>query len=339
MSHKAKRRSVKLIANPGAGDPIETPKNLELAARYMQECGLIVDVALAHPKKGAVSIVKKAVKDGYETVIAMGGDGTIETIMRAILDLKPRFARKVHLGILPSGTANNIAKSLGIPEDIKEACRLIEKNYTRQMDVGQVKTKKYKKFYFFEMVAIGLTAALYPDAKEIPDGKLSSIKEAIATLIQHDPNPKVTLKMDGESVIEVETLLVTVSNTPEYGMNFLVAPDASLDDGLLNISVYPNYNKADLLAYYAKVMNEGDSEDGQIQRYRARKLEVKSSSKLEVMADGEMLGKGKAKIKVRQGALTLIVPTQNAGIAVQTDTEAVEQLVPLPLPSNVAVSE
>ena len=66
---------------------------------------------------------------------------------------------------------------------------------------------------------------------------------------------------------------------------------------------------------------------------------MKSSSKLEVMADGEMLGKGKAKIKVRQGALTLIVPTQNAGIAVQTDTKAVEELVPLPLPSNVAVSE
>jgi diacylglycerol kinase (ATP) len=315
MSKKTERRRVKLIANPGAGNPSDATKNLKIATRCLRDYGLNVDVALASPKKEAIPIAKSAVKDGYGTVIAMGGDGTIETIMRAILDMSKRRGSKVHLGILPTGTANNIAKSLGIPEDLRDACELIASDQIRKVDVGQVRTKKGKYFYFFELVAIGLTAALYPDAKEVPKGKLSSIKNMVNTIVQHESNPKVILEMDGESVITVETLLVTVSNTPVFGLNFLVAPDASLQDGLLNISVYPNFTKPALLAYYAKVMNEGDHEDNQVQRFRAYKLKIKSSPDLSVMADGVMLGKGKVRIKVCPGILRMIAPQENTSLA------------------------
>ncbi len=315
MSKKDRQRRVKLIANPGAGDPSAASKNLEIATCCLQEYGLRVDVALASPKKEAIPIVRKALKDGYGTVIAMGGDGTIETIMRAILDSKKDKRSKVHLGILPTGTANNIAKSLGIPEDLQAACGLVAGDQIRKLDIGQVRTKKRKKFYFFELVAIGLTAALYPDAIEVSKGKISRIKNVVGTLITHESNPKVVLKMDEESVVTVQTLLVTISNTPVFGKNFLVAPNASLQDGLLDVLIYPNLSKADLLAYYAKVMNEGSYEDGKIQSYRANKLEIKSSPKLNVMADGEMLGRGKVRVKVCPAALRVIVPEESAGLA------------------------
>ncbi len=324
MSKKDKMIHAKLIANPGAGKPEESAKQLELATRYLRENGIEVDVALAKPKEEATPLAKQAAKDGYKIVIAMGGDGTLEAVLRGLV------GKKTRLGIIPAGTKNNMAKTLGIPENIEEACALIASDNTRKLDVGQVRVKKGKKLYFFELTAIGLVAALYPKAKKLANGKLSNLKDAALTLLHHEPEAKVYLTLDDESKIEVETMLVVVSNAPMFGDNFLVAPDASLKDGLLDISVYPNFTKAELIAYYARIRDEGYSANEKVQRYRAKKLEIKSSPKMEVMADGVMLGKGKVEIKSRPGALWIITPDGGAAPA------AIEKHVAEELPPPVS---
>lgn len=331
MSKKKKLIRAKLIANPGAGKATDATARLEQATRSLLECGIQADVALAKPKKEATPIAKKAVKDGYKIVIAMGGDGTIEAVLRGLVGSKSR------LGILPAGTANNIAKSLGIPEDLSEASALIAAGHTRKLDVGQVKTKKNKKkLFFFELTAVGLTAALYPEAKDLPTRKLAALKDTAATFLKFDTKPTVFLTLDGESKVKVETMLVTVANTPVYGLNFKIAPDASLQDGLLDISVFPEFSKADVIAYYAKVMNEGDAQDGRVQRYRARKLKIKTVPKLDIMADGIMLGKGTARIKILPGALRVIAPEEEEAGLAQPPEKAGEEL---PAPVSPAVSK
>jgi diacylglycerol kinase (ATP) len=307
MSKKNKRIRVKLIANPGAGDVSEVASRIEQVMQYLSDDGLKVDLALAHPKKEAIPIARKAVKDGYDVVISMGGDGTLGMVIRGIT------GSKVSLGIIAAGTENDIARSLGIPDDLKEACALIASGHTRKLDLGQVSTKKRKKFYFFMLTAIGLTATIYPLIKEVPEGKLSGIKNAVMTLLKFDSKPKVFLTLDDESKIEVETMLVTVANTPLIGLKNLLAPDASMDDGLLDIAVYPGFSKADLLGYFAKTANEGSTPDGTIQRYRARKIKVKTSPKLDISAEGILIGKGTARIKVLPGALRVIAPEPGPG--------------------------
>lgn len=328
MSKKQKLIQAKLIANPGAGKPEESPKQLELAIRCLQGLGIEVDVALAKPKEEATPLAKQAVKDGYKIVIAMGGDGTLEAVLRGLVGSKAR------LGIIPIGTQNNIAKSLGIPETIEEACALIAAKNTRKLDVGQIKVKKQKKLYFFELAAIGLVAALYPKANKLANGQLSKIKDIALTVMHHEPEPKVYLTLDDESKIEIKTMLVVVSNAPMFGANFLVAPDASLQDGLLDVSVYPDFSKAEILGYYAKIMDEGYSANSKVQRYRARELEIKASPKMEVMADGVMLGKGKVKIKSLPGSLWIITPEEGAAPAAIEKTAAEELPAPVaPVPA------
>jgi diacylglycerol kinase (ATP) len=295
-------RYAKLIANPGAGKGTEVSRNLKLAVQCLEGLGMKVDVALAKPKEEATRIAEKAVNEGYKTVIAMGGDGTIEAVMRGLVQSKTR------MGILPVGTENNVAKSLGIPEKVEEACTVIAENNVRRVDVGQVKVKKQSKMYFFELTVIGLAAALYPPAHKILKGQLSKIKETAETFIQHDGNSQVFMKLDDDSRVKIETMLVVVSNTPMFGVNFLVAPYASLDDGLLDVSVYPNFTKAELVAYYAAVMNEGYTENEKVQHYRVRKFELKSKPALAVNADAIELGKGDLKIKCLKGALRVIAP-------------------------------
>jgi diacylglycerol kinase (ATP) len=327
MSKKNKRNRALLIANPGSGKASSRTALIEEITGHLQDEGVKVDVSIAKPKEEAIPIARRAVKDGYGVVIAMGGDDTVEAIMRALSGSKTR------LGIISAGTANTLAKSLGIPEDHKEACALIAAGKMRKLDMGQIRVKKGKKHLFFEVAAIGLLAALYPDAVDIQKGELTKIKDAVVTLLNHHAKPKVTLAMDGHSKVTVETMMVTVANVPLIGPNFLVAPDASMGDGLFDISIYPEFSKSELTAYFGKVMNTGHATDGAIQRYRTSKLKIKSSPKLEVMADGIMLGKGPVKIKVLAGALRVIAPKPGAG-AEKPQTKASKKL-PAPVAKAV----
>jgi diacylglycerol kinase (ATP) len=307
MSKKNKLIHAKLIANPGAKLIREGPSRIEEVYRYLVDNGLKVDVAIAHPKREATPIVKKAIKNGYDMVIAMGGDGTIDAIIDGITGSEMR------LGIIPAGTSNDVAKSLGIPDNLKEACALIAEGHTRKLDLGQISTGKTRKSYFFMVTAIGLIATIYPMVSEIPEGKFTGIKEAVRAFLNFDAKPTVFLTLDDESKIKIETMLVTVANTPLIGAKNLVAPNAALDDGLLDVAVYPNYTKADLLAYFARTANEGQIADGTIQRYQARKIKVKTSPKLDVAAEGIIIGKGSAWIKVLPGALRVICPEPGTG--------------------------
>jgi diacylglycerol kinase (ATP) len=108
-------------------------------------------------------------------------------------------------------------------------------------------------------------------------------------------------------------MLVTITNTPVTGIKNLVAPDASMDDGLLDISVYPGFSKAELLNYFIKTANEGTTPDGRIQRYRAKKIKVKTSPKLDISSEGIIVGKGTAWIKLLPGAMRVIAPEVGAG--------------------------
>lgn len=308
MSKKSKTIYAKLIANPGSGTISGRGKLLYQVTRTLKDLGVKLDVAVAKPKEEAIVIARKAVKDGYKVVIGMGGDDTIEAIIRGIA------GSKVHLGIIPAGTANNLAKSLGIPEDPKEACALIASGHFRKLDLGYVWVRKGKKFPFFELVTLGLAATVYPASEHVHKGRISSIVDTIQAFLKQEPNQKITLVMDGESTITVETMLALVANVPLIGPNMLLDPNASIDDGFLDVSLYPNFSKAELLAYAVNVAKEGSTEDEKIQRYRARKLTIKGTPKLEVMADGVMLGKGKVKIKLVPGALRVITPKVGSGV-------------------------
>lgn len=334
MGKKKKLVQAKLIANPGAGKPEESAKQLEVATRLLQQHGIEVDVALAKPKEEATPLAKQAVKDGFDTVIAMGGDGTLEAVLRGMV------GSKTPMGIIPIGTQNNIAKSLGIPTDLEEACALIASKHIRKLDVGRVKVKNGKKLFFFELTAVGLVAALYPKANKLQDGKdkLSKLKDVALTLIHQEPDPVVYLTLDDESKIKINTMLVVVSNAPMFGANFLVAPDAAVTDGLLDISVYPDFSKTELLAYYAQIRSEGFSANEKVQRFRAKKIEIKTDPKMDVMADGVMLGKGKVEIKAKPGAVWMITPEDHIAPAALVKDTAAELPAPVsPVPSQERV--
>jgi diacylglycerol kinase (ATP) len=324
MSKKKKSNQIKLIFNPGAGNAADAAEKQRLATGYLEQNGRKVKVALARPKEKATTLAQQAVKEGYPIVVAMGGDGTVEAVMRGLLGSPTR------LGIIPTGIENNLAHSLGIPEDLKAACDLIASDQTLNLDLGQVTTAQGRKFLFFEMATIGPLAAAAPKTQKPAKGKTSGLQLAAMTLIRQESRPKVFLTLDEERKIEVDTLLVTVSIAPVLGKNFPTAPAVTRPDGLLDISVYPGLGKAELLRDYGAMMDGGAVDESKIEHYRARKIKVKTSPKLVVSADGVALGQGTVTLKVRKAALRIIAAKQSPA----APPEVVETLAFAPVLQN-----
>ncbi len=319
---KQNKHIVKLICNPESGDPQDPTSRLQEVTRLIAEQGFEVHVALAKPKERAEKIAQKAVKKGYRRIAVLGGDGTIEAVARAIV------GSKAQLAILPGGTENNLVKSLGIPDNLEEAVALLCTGKAQKIDVGQIKTTNGRKFYFLELAVMGLVAAIYPNAKKIPKGDLSGLKEVVGEFLNYKM-PKITLTLEDESKIDAESMLVTVMNAPAFGKTFLMAPDASMQDGLLDVSVFANLSKGRILAYFAAVSNGGESGETGLQRYRASKITIKGKPAQQVMADGVLLGKGKVKIKARRHALRVILGKQE-GLA-RTEPASDAQALPIPI--------
>src|SRR5512142_1911746 len=217
MSKKNKQLYAKLIANPGAGQVLKQASLIVDVAQYLIDRGLKVDVALARPTKNVARAAKKAVKQGYDIVIAMGGDGTIGGAIRGMVGARAR------LGVIAAGTENDFALSLGIPADVHQASDVILCRHTRPLDLGRLRTKKTDRFDFFMVTTVGLISTVYPMVKGVPAGEYGKLKDAIQTLFKFDPSPKVYLTLDDQPEMELETMLVTITNTPLIGLHNLVA--------------------------------------------------------------------------------------------------------------------
>ena len=302
MSKNNKNVNVKLIANPGAGQVLKRSSLILEVAQELVDLGLNVDVALARPTREAERAARKAVKDGYDIIVAMGGDGTIGGVIRGMV------GAKTHLGLIAAGTENDFALSLGIPRDVKQACALIASGPTRTMDLGRLRTKSTDRFDFFMVTTVGIVSTVFPMIKNVPAGQYSKIKDAIRAFFKFDPSPKVFLTLDDQPEFEVDTMLVTITNVPLIGLHNLVSPDTSLADGLLDIATYPGFSKSEILAYFARTANAASAADEKVRRYRASRIKIRTEPKLDIASEGLMMGRGKAWIKVLPGAIRVITP-------------------------------
>ena len=305
MSKKSNSNCVKLIVNPGAGKTSETANNLKLVTGYLKKNGLKADIVLANSKEKITQFAHRAVKKGYKIVIAMGGDGTVKAVMRGLV------SSKVRLGILPIGTENNIAMSLGIHKNLEEACVVIASDNTQKLDLAQVKTSASEKMIFFEMVTLGLSASVYPDVNKVAKGKPSESKNTVSTPDPQETKSMSFLTLDDEPEMEVETLLVMVSNQPGFGKNNLLTPGGIPAESRLDVAVYPDFSKTEILRYLAEISDRGYTGKGKIQHYQAINLKIKMSPKLDIMVDGVALGKGTVSIKLLKNTVRVITTQKN----------------------------
>lgn len=297
---------VKLIFNPNSGDPGQSPVHLLDLITEMQAWSLVPEVFLIEPGSVLLPVIQDALRQGIRFFVACGGDGTIDSVAAALA------GKRATLGIIPTGTQNNVALSLGIPAELPSAVALLRRGRRLRVDVGLARCGKVERF-FLETCSVGLLSALFPAADELQHGNLVRIGDLLATLVSF-PVADMRLVLDARQVIEAQGQVVLAANMPYAGPHFQIALPGSYQDGLLEVLVFANLSTLELLGS-AVQMAGGGPEDPRIRRYRVRSLDLDTRPPMPVLADGFSLGEGPVRLRIRRNALAVM-----AGVAAQAAT-------------------
>ena len=280
----------KLIFNPASGNPTESAVQLVELLGYLQTQKIETEVILVQPEHRLHLIARNAARGGAKMVIVSGGDGTIENVALGLV------GTKTTLGIIPTGSRNNLARSLNIPTDnLAAAVALLRNGRRLKIDVGLISRRSASRG-FLEAGIIGLASALYSSADDFQHGDFGKITEFISTLVAATPS-EIRLRLDHRrKEIVTNAHLVLVANMPFMGANFQIAPDVVFDDRQLDVFVYSDLNKRDLVG---QAMQSSTSvPDARIQRFRAKKIAITTNPAMSVMADGVSLGGGDGAVTV-----------------------------------------
>lgn len=295
--------NTRLIVNPTSG-PVENPELLTDLAEALQTQGIQAEICTTTPDEDGEGLAADAAKAGAKLVIVAGGDGTIEAVARGLAHTQTM------LGIIPLGTRNNIAASLNIPNDLTQAIQTLAEGEHGRFDMG-----KANNHYFMEVVGVGLEASLFPCGDEVKEGikknylvALKSIFSGVKTFLQFSPH-RLVLRFDGRRMRRLRTLQVNICNSPRYGVEFALAPEAKMNDGKLDVIYIDNPSKWDHLRHFFTAMRGEQLPHKRLNTYRASKIEVRSYPPLDVHADGECLGTTPVTIEVIPRALWICVPT------------------------------
>ncbi len=297
-SRKQAFKRVALILSPESGGH-DNMQRVSAIVSTLHQHGVQPQVFVTTPQE-AHELARQAVRRGATLIIAGGGDGTIEAVARALIHTATT------LGLLRMGTYNNVCDSLHIPDDLDQAVETIVDGETQGIDVGQV-----GDFYFLEEVGVGLEAALFPIGDRLKDGGLAALPAVWCGLriLKGFRVPTLAISLDGQHPMRLRALQISVSNTPHYGMNFWVAPEAALNDGWLDVVYLDTPSKWADLRYFRAITRGPQAAEGRLRVYQAGRIEITSDTPLPVHADDVPLGHTPVTIKAVPGALRVRVPT------------------------------
>src|SRR4030081_1896683 len=315
-------------SGPSHDSLLRTRELVDLLAGH----GIAADVRVKLHKSQARREARKAAKARYPLVLAAGGDGTVAAVARGLI------GTSTVLGIIPLGTYNNVATSLGIPKDAAQACALIAAAPVRAVDVGEVTARGMKRpRAFLELGAVGVAAPLAVAGQGFEKGHWDAVTRHLPQAI--DMSPAILgVRLDGKGTVHrAHSLLAVVANTPRAGAGLMVAPEARLDDGLLEVRVYEEMSQPVLAAHFLAVKTGTAAPDPRVRTSRGRKIVIRSTVPLPVVVETKVVGRTPARFRVVTGGL-LVIAGRGDGLAYPAAQSLVSAIKENSAPSSLPES-
>ena len=294
-------RKLFVIFNPASGTVPAATVHKALADHFSCEDG----TCNVHQTTGAenlADLAREAARTGVAAVVAAGGDGTVSAVADGLI------GSEVPLGILPLGTANVLARELGIPTDLDAACDLLAGDFAiKRVDAIQVGDR-----HFFTQVGVGIDALMIRDTSRESKhrfGRLAYMWTGVTSLMGYQPK-EFTLTIDGQEV-RARASQILIANSATLGQKPLTwGPGILLDDGQADVCVV----RAGTLWHYLRlswhVLRGRHRDDPRLHYRKARHtVVIRTRKALPVQADGEVIGETPVEATVRPGALKVAVPT------------------------------
>ncbi|HWN42396.1 MAG TPA: diacylglycerol kinase family protein [Thermoanaerobaculia bacterium] len=295
-----------IIVNPNAGS-VEDLGILEAALGRLPGSR----ICRTEEAGDAERLAREAVRDGADLVVAAGGDGTLNEVVNG---LSEDFG-KARLGLLPLGTGNDFARSIGVPDDLESALALLESGSARFVDVARATIGETGRC-FVNMSAGGFSGEVSERASEAKDlwGPLAYMRGAIGAL----PELKgflTTITLNGAETLRLETYNIVVCNGRYVASGIPAAPTAVLDDGLLDVLIAPMTTIPQLAVLIPQVLLGRHLESDLLLFRRATRVEIECDPPMGFNVDGELIGEGTARFEILPRALQVIVgPEVGVGV-------------------------
>ncbi|GIP60577.1 diacylglycerol kinase [Paenibacillus woosongensis] len=225
----------------------------------------------------------EAVRRGYDIIIAAGGDGTLNEVVNGMAGLE----HLPPLGIFPMGTTNDFARAMGIPKRWEDYCDLVIENKTRPIDIGKVNGR-----HFINIAGGGsLTELTYevPSKLKTMIGQLAYYMKGIEKVASLSPT-ELIIRADGHGVLEGEFMLFLIANSNSVGGFEKLAPDARIDDGLLDVIAVRKCNLAEFIRLLTMALRGDHFSDPRVVYFKTTRMEVTSPGLVQLNLDGELGG-------------------------------------------------
>lgn len=262
-----------------------------------------VEHALTREPGDEARLAREAIEQGFTRIVAVGGDGTWSNVGNAILG----SGKRVRLGLVPGGTGCDLAKTLGIPpRDVAACCRIVLAGKTRTIDVGRIEGK-----YFLNIAGFGYDVAVLEDSWNVAYLEGSALYLFCALRQLHSYRGfELTAEADGRPLGRQEMLMVIVANARVFGGGFQVAPQAQLEDGLLDAVSFANMGLGSRVSALVRLLLGTHTRHPRVSALPARRLVYRFSRPPAYETDGEWNQARGAELVVESvpGALDVLVP-------------------------------
>lgn len=260
----------------------------------LRSLGLTFDYRFTDAPNHATTLAREAVEQGYETVVAVGGDGTANEVVNGLIAPGANRAG-ANLGVIITGRGSDLARTIGIPSNYTEACARLAGERTMTVDLGLVtfnQEGEQRQRYFVNVGGGGFDAEVAYRANRAPNfmgGTIPYLTSLVTTLLAYR-NKAVELTLDDQEPINMVVNSVVVANCQYFGGGMKVAPEADPNDGLFDVIVIGDIDKIEFLMTVPKVYDGTHITHPQVYSYRAKRVEVRSEQELLLQVEGEVCG-------------------------------------------------
>ncbi len=285
---------IKLIANPVSGG--DALPRIELACEALKRCGAEVDLYLTSARGDARKAAAQALTEGYDRVVAAGGDGTLNEVVNGIASLD------LPIAFLPFGTVNVFALEAGIPKDLEAACALAVSGVARPITLGRV-----DEDLFLLMVSSGWDAeavAHVRDGLKKRIGRLAYAVSALEVLWKKTPAPLTLVTDDGQLH---RGFGVVVSNCRYYGGRYVVTPEASMFHDQLEVCLLRQGGRLAMLRFALMLVLKRPLREPFVEFFTLSSVQLQGDS-VATQVDGDVGAPLPAKIEVLPQAVRMILP-------------------------------
>lgn len=290
------QRQALLVVNPVAGTRSKRGLSETVIERLAAQ-GIAVESVMTEGRGHASELAARAVRDGLDMVIAAGGDGTVNEVANTLSNTV------VPLGIIPLGSGNGLARSLGIPQDVGEALNIIEQGHIMRCDRGMV-----NGLPFYCTFGVGFDAAVSEKFAGMKRrGRSTYVRSVLQEFINYKSEP-YAISING-SVITERAFLIAVANASQYGNNAYIAPHAKLSDGLLDLIVIHDGSPLSAVKMGVDLLTGFLDRNTRIESFRISAATITRLNAGPAHLDGEPLTLGThLDVKCNASALTVFSP-------------------------------